>query len=74
MLKGLKNKKDGKGDAKKDVKKEVVLSLCRNRPRKKERSRFRKRKKRPMMLLSRSISNFESIQRGKINHHNKKNQ
>jgi len=62
MLKGLKGKKEGKGDPKKDVKKEVEMCLFRNNPKRKERSKCRRRKRKLMMPLSRSISNFNTIQ------------
>lgn len=56
MLKGLKEKKAGKGDPKKDTKKDVGLQLVRNSPRKRPRNKRRKRKK-LLMPWSRSISN-----------------
>lgn len=46
-MKGLKNKKDGKGDAKKDTKKEVILPPSRNRARASPKNNKRKKRKIP---------------------------
>lgn len=59
MLKGLKDKKAGKGDIKKEAEKKVSMPRCRNNPRNKSRRRkTNNKKKTPTMPWSKSISNF----------------